>query len=123
MNPITSASDDALVQEGASHSVSTGDKTERTDTAAASEIIGVETEADLNSVAILSTNIMVSTAPVDYVCVTTTETNPSAEAEPDGDPADLEETGGKRKRNRTPRPHRSQRRRLETKDRASRQIS
>ena len=69
MNPITSASDDALVQEGASHSVSTGDKTERTDTAAASEIIGVETEADLNSVAILSTNPMVSAALVDYACV------------------------------------------------------
>ena len=90
MNPITSTSDDALVQEGASHSVSTGDETERTDTAAASEIIGVETEADLTSVAILSTNTMVPTAPVDYVCVTTTETNPSAEAEPDGDPAEAE---------------------------------
>ena len=34
MNPITSANDDALVQEGASHSASTGDGTERTDTAA-----------------------------------------------------------------------------------------
>jgi hypothetical protein len=93
MNPITSASDDVLVQEGASHPVSTGDETERIDTAAASEIIGVETEADLNSVAILSTNTMVSTAPVEYVCATTTETNPSAEAELDGDPAFGEEAG------------------------------
>ena len=66
MNPITSASDDALVQEGVSHSMSTGDETARTDTAAASEIIGVETEAVLQGgEAILSTNTIVSAAPVD----------------------------------------------------------
>ena len=39
---------------------------------ATSETAGVETEADLHSGANLSTNPMVSAAPVDYVCVMTT---------------------------------------------------
>ena len=50
--------------------MSTGDETARTDTAAASEIISVETEAILQGgKAILSTNPIMSAVPVDSACI------------------------------------------------------
>jgi hypothetical protein len=90
---------------------------------ATSETADVETEADLQGgEAILSTNVMVSAATLaEHACIDrvgstigqTTDTNePSAVAEPDHDPADQDEAGGKKKRNRAHRNTQSKRRRL-----------
>ena len=89
---------------------------------AASEIIGAEADVDLQSGAILSTDLTVSKAALEgYACVgrleptigrTTVATDPSAVAEPDGDQTGPDGDGGKRKRNRAPRGTQSKRRRL-----------